>query len=617
MKFTVTSVPRTVCALTVHCSLLSVLFRDGVWKIADFGLTSTGTSNRLVTTSAARGKDCYRAPELLQQLQSGHYNNKSDMWSFGCIAFELFTDRKAFRNDFETWQYGESKRSPKMYFKGLDDLTKHYISGLLEVDPDKRPSARTLLKEKFMTETPSADSSEAVRAQKRRRNTASTSTPTSDSATSTLLKLTFDWATENRSLGLMVVLVEAGLKPGNSIQAYNILKAFHVDWNESSSNQLRTLINVYPPSFWQTIIPGFVSKPPDPRKIIELDSFDGREFPNGMHFVSDDLWSMSPISRFGGVYWDVVCTDRFSEISNVHTFQWVSGLREFHDKVQISAHDSGNYFAIWASGWAKLYSVNAGSDGNKLSFEALSGLPALGHISCLRFTHNSPRLAVAYMSTGEAICVWDLQTREKILQLEPATYRISAIDVSRDDARLIGFGTNGYTIWNLDTGKIIGTYNSHRGLRSESVNGVALSSNGEFVLAKSSQSINGYVRFLDEGWDINLMGHERNLTSIACSQTNPRQVLTGSDDHTVKLWTIPSKQDFGIIFERYPSSYIFPFTQSTTFRGHEEPVTTVAFSPDGKWIASGCRDGSVRLWDPKNTTLALLLYGGVRSQGSL
>src|SRR5271155_3681264 len=180
MRSTVTLVPRTVCAPKSRCGLPLVLFKDSVWKIADFGLTSTGTSNRLVTTSAARGKECYRAPELLQDEQSGHYNNKSDMWSFGCIAFELFTDRKAFRNDFETWQFGANKRSPKMYFKGLDGLPKYYFSGLLEVNPDKRPSARTLLKEKFLTESLSAESSEAARAQKRRRSTTLGSAPPSD-----------------------------------------------------------------------------------------------------------------------------------------------------------------------------------------------------------------------------------------------------------------------------------------------------------------------------------------------------------------------------------------------------------------------------------------------------
>jgi hypothetical protein len=393
-----------------------------------------------------------------------------------------------------------------MYFKGLDDLTKHYISGLLEVDPDKRPSARTLLKEKFLTETPSADSSEAARAQKRRRSTTSGTAPPSGSATSTLLKLTLDWAVSNRSIGLILVLAEAGLKPVNSVQAYRILKAFHVNWNDSSRRHLRKLINLYPPSFWQTIIPGFVSKLSDAPNIIEVDdilSVQSESESPDMHFVSDTYWSMSPISCFGGEDWDVICTNRFSDISNVHTYHWVSASREFREEVQISVDGSGSYFAVWISGWAKLYNINVGSDGKTLSLDALSGLPTLTHISCVRFTHNSAHLVVGYMGT-RGVCVWDLATRERILQLEPTTYQICAIDVSRDDTRSVGIGANGYTIWNLETGKTIDS--SSRGFRSESLNSIALSTDGELVLVKSSQS--GYVRILDERWDIKLMGHQ-------------------------------------------------------------------------------------------------------------
>src|SRR5271155_4779050 len=171
--------------------LWSVLFSNGYWKIADFGLTSKGTSKKLITSSAARGKECYRAPELLRDSESG-YNNKSDMWSFGCIAYELFTGKKAFANDHEAWQYGVTNRSPKMYFKGLDDLQKHYIYGLLEVDPAKRSSAKALLKEKFLTETPSAKSPEDARAHKRRRIDQSSPTPT------TLLKNSLKWAVSNK-----------------------------------------------------------------------------------------------------------------------------------------------------------------------------------------------------------------------------------------------------------------------------------------------------------------------------------------------------------------------------------------------------------------------------------
>jgi serine/threonine protein kinase len=246
--------------------LYLVLFTKGFWKIADFGLTSTGTSKKLVTTSAARGKDSYRAPELLRDSEAG-YNNKSDMWSFGCIAFELLTGRKAFSNDFEVWQYGAAKRSPKMYFKGLDDLAKYYLAGLLEVDLEKRPSARALLKEKFLTETPSADSVGAVRAQKRRRTSLTVSIATSTEPSSRL-KASMDWAISNGQRDLILALIEVGLRPVCSLEViYDVLDAFRADWNASSHIRLGKFMNLY-----EAV--GFISKTDSEMVGLADDSID-------------------------------------------------------------------------------------------------------------------------------------------------------------------------------------------------------------------------------------------------------------------------------------------------------------------------------------------------------
>jgi WD40 repeat protein len=58
-----------------------------------------------------------------------------------------------------------------------------------------------------------------------------------------------------------------------------------------------------------------------------------------------------------------------------------------------------------------------------------------------------------------------------------------------------------------------------------------------------------------------------------------RQIVSGSFDNTVRLWDAKTGQPLG-----------------KPFQGHQDWVTSVAFSPDGRQIVSGSRDKTVRLW---------------------
>ena len=59
-----------------------------------------------------------------------------------------------------------------------------------------------------------------------------------------------------------------------------------------------------------------------------------------------------------------------------------------------------------------------------------------------------------------------------------------------------------------------------------------------------------------------------------------KTLASGSADGTVRLWDVATRRQIGS-----------PLT------GHTGAVSSVAFSPDGKTLASGSTDGTVRLWD--------------------
>src|SRR5271170_2543706 len=86
------------------------------WKLADFGLTTEGSSNIEHSTRYGMGSSGYRAPELLDS--SRKYTNKVDIWAMGCVLYELATGERAFKDDWAIFQYLQSGTNKAMI---LDD----------------------------------------------------------------------------------------------------------------------------------------------------------------------------------------------------------------------------------------------------------------------------------------------------------------------------------------------------------------------------------------------------------------------------------------------------------------------------------------------------------------
>jgi WD40 repeat protein len=73
-------------------------------------------------------------------------------------------------------------------------------------------------------------------------------------------------------------------------------------------------------------------------------------------------------------------------------------------------------------------------------------------------------------------------------------------------------------------------------------------------------------------------GHTKSITSVAFSPDG-KYALTGSEDTTARLWDIQSGR------------------QMRTFIGHTKTIKSVAFSPDGKYALTGSDDNTARLWN--------------------
>ena len=119
-----------------------------VWKITDFGFSETMARGwQPKRLSFGRMTRNYFAPEL---LISYRYDKKVDIWSAGCLLYELAVGKPAFLTDEAVRQYAWSGAdTPRVSAvrEDLDNGIERMIGSTLSISAEMRPDATRMLRD--------------------------------------------------------------------------------------------------------------------------------------------------------------------------------------------------------------------------------------------------------------------------------------------------------------------------------------------------------------------------------------------------------------------------------------------------------------------------------------
>ncbi|MGA3167229.1 MAG: hypothetical protein ABSF14_14065 [Terriglobia bacterium] len=235
---------------------------------------------------------------------------------------------------------------------------------------------------------------------------------------------------------------------------------------------------------------------------------------------------------------------------------------------------------------------------------------------------NPDGRSVAAATNEGTIVLWDVASGQEICRLPEHLQKTKkrggvSISLPRHGIDALGLSPDGrflaaaeaaeekvggtVRVWDVASRQEIQTF---KGL-AENVNAVAFSPDSLRLAAAMNgvpkQPGEATVRIWSvDGWReagkiLVQTGSGVTVESLAFSPDG-RTLATGSGDGLVRLWEVASGREV------------------RSFKGHAEPVSSVVFSPDGTWLASASHDNVIRVWDVAAGVARQTMTGGAVSE---